>query len=588
MRSDPKISCTTAKHHALRTWAAICIVVVGSGVPMLCILWIRYLQRSAFRSGTNSAMTRTYWRGLGDPSTRFGWGGFYEMYRFAAPAPGTKLFRARGVCPLTAEELTHISSAVKLKLRLLDRLDAIRLHTSLLVAPVFESFIYVQKLLLLIVLNMVSNTYSMAVGHALIYAGMTVVVALVWPCRRLNVYLPTVVWVPHVPAKYRPTEKEMALARNTSAVFPKGFQKHPKRGWLWRGHVLINDVLNIALLFANLVPFINVCLVAIPSKAGSGVLQTFLIGLNCINIIITLGSWLFSIATWRFQAMELLRVQSNKKAAADGEKPEGEVIGRPSGFVDAYAAAPQYEAVELEAQIDGYDATAVFVAPVLPVSKIPPPAPVQSPAGSSDPALIRRPKAAPADDEELEPEVDGYEATVQVDGYYPASVPVQEGDGHHIVKVQDEGVVENDDQEDGDGKPKGPLTSEFDRQLLLEYGLNEEDILRDATIQVPNDKGYVRAMLFVMAGFAKASLTLERDPEDDLPGRESDGAGAGAAVLQHHHAGTGADPVRDRGAEKALPAARGESGRLVVPGVLGTRRRVRSGLVEDGGEAGRR
>ena len=64
--------------------------------------------------------------------------------------------------------------------------------------------------------------------------------------------------------------------------------------------------------------------------------------------------------------------------------------------------------------------------------------------------------------------------------------------------------------------------------------------------------------------------------------------GAGAAVVQHHHARAGADPVRHRGAEEALPAARRQPGRLVVPGLLGAGRRIRPGLAEDRGEAGRR
>ena len=60
------------------------------------------------------------------------------------------------------------------------------------------------------------------------------------------------------------------------------------------------------------------------------------------------------------------------------------------------------------------------------------------------------------------------------------------------------------------------------------------------------------------------------------------------SVLQHHHARSRADPVRHRRAEEALPAARGQPGRLVVPGLLRAWRRVRPRVVEDRGEAGRR
>ena len=57
------------------------------------------------------------------------------------------------------------------------------------------------------------------------------------------------------------------------------------------------------------------------------------------------------------------------------------------------------------------------------------------------------------------------------------------------------------------------------------------------------------------------------------------------AVVQHHHDRAGADPVRHRGAEDALSAARRQPGRLVVPGFLRTRRRIGSRLAEDRGEA---
>ena len=520
LRSDPKIFCDTAKHHALRQWAAVCIVVVGAGVPLLCIAWVKYLQRSAHSTRFSVAMMRPYWRGLGDPSTRYGWGGFYEMYRFAAPPPGTKLFTARGACPLTSDELAHISSAVQLRLRLLDRLDAVRLHVSLRVAPVFEAFIYIQKLLLLVALNLASSTGLLAASHAIIYAGMACAVALIWPCRRLNVFVPALFWVPHVPAKYQPSTEAMQAARKASRLFPKGFQRHPKRGWVWRGHVLINDVLNIALLFANVVPFLNVVLVLIPSKAGTGVLQTFLIGLNCINIIITLGSWLFSIATWRFQAMELLRVKS-------GKKPSGA-----SGSIDATGYVPPVdEHGSLEPVVDGYDGATVYVAtlpgaaaPAAPTpgeesitAAMPPPPPSSSPLL---PAL--QPAAVSPSDPlgELVPTVDGYIAT-QPAGHYPDVVlgPAVPGgaEAGPAAAVEDEGAEgdASDDDVENMAKPP-PLTSDFDRAMLREYGLEEDDIVEDAGLTVSADKGYLKAMLAVMSGMAKASLTVERDPEEVL------------------------------------------------------------------------
>ena len=75
---------------------------------------------------------------------------------------------------------------------------------------------------------------------------------------------------------------------------------------------------------------------------------------------------------------------------------------------------------------------------------------------------------------------------------------------------------------------------------------------------------------------------------DDLSGGEPGRAGAGALLVQHHHDRPGADPVRHRGTEEALPAARGQPGRLVVPGLLRAGRGLRPRILEDRGEARRR
>jgi hypothetical protein len=78
MRTDTNISCTTDKHAEFKRMAGALICVVGAGVPITWVLWIRYLRGSAH---AGNVLERPMWRGLGDPTTRGGWGGLYEMVR---------------------------------------------------------------------------------------------------------------------------------------------------------------------------------------------------------------------------------------------------------------------------------------------------------------------------------------------------------------------------------------------------------------------------------------------------------------------------------------------------------------------------
>ena len=73
-----------------------------------------------------------------------------------------------------------------------------------------------------------------------------------------------------------------------------------------------------------------------------------------------------------------------------------------------------------------------------------------------------------------------------------------------------------------------------------------------------------------------------------LPGRDAAGAGARAAAVRRQHGRAGDHRLRPRGAEAALPAAHRQSRRLVVPGLLRARRRLRPRLAQDDGEARRR
>ena len=70
-----------------------------------------------------------------------------------------------------------------------------------------------------------------------------------------------------------------------------------------------------------------------------------------------------------------------------------------------------------------------------------------------------------------------------------------------------------------------------------------------------------------------------------LPRGDAAGAGAAAAAVRRQHGRAGDHRVRQRGAEEALPAAHRQSRRLVVPGLLRARRRLRPRVAEDRGRS---
>ena len=92
LKSDTSTSCTSAKMLSFRKLAAGLLVAVGAGVPLATAAWLRHLRHRAKR---DSALTRKAWWGLGDPVTRFGWGAFYEIYRFRHVRDAPRL-RRRG------------------------------------------------------------------------------------------------------------------------------------------------------------------------------------------------------------------------------------------------------------------------------------------------------------------------------------------------------------------------------------------------------------------------------------------------------------------------------------------------------------
>ena len=126
------------------------------------------------------------------------------------------------------------------------------------------------------------------------------------------------------------------------------------------------------------------------------------------------------------------------------------------------------------------------------------------------------------------------------------------------------------------------LPTDIRDRMRLGHGPRKEDTVRWQRIL--NKKGW--AGLSWPKEWGGPGWTA--DSEDDLPGGEPGRAGAGTLVVQHHHDRAGADPVRHGRAEAAVPAARGQPGRLVVPGVFRAGCRIGPRLAEDRGEARRR
>ena len=126
------------------------------------------------------------------------------------------------------------------------------------------------------------------------------------------------------------------------------------------------------------------------------------------------------------------------------------------------------------------------------------------------------------------------------------------------------------------------LPAEIRERMRLGYGPRKQDTV--AWQRILNKRGW--AAMSWPKEWGGPGWTV--GAEDDLPGGEPGRAGAGAVVVQHHHARPGADPVRHRGAEEAFPAARRQPGRLVVPGLLRAGRGIRPRVAEDRGEARRR
>ena len=259
MRNDPTTLCDSAGHKKFQSLAAILIGIVAPGVPICYTLWVRYLKRSAKQS---DVLQQRAWRGLSDPLTRAMWGPMFEMYRYAAHENAAH-----------EEQPMPAAAAATRRGRLLWHLQVVRYRTSVRISPYFESFIFTEKLGLVLCMHLIVGGRAQAAAQAAVYAIFALLITAVWPFQRLDVRVGLRAWAPWLPARWRPEAVEVRVGHK----HPEGWRV-ARYGFLWVSHLTVGDALNVCALTANLVPLINIVSALIAGDNGEGVLQCFLIG----------------------------------------------------------------------------------------------------------------------------------------------------------------------------------------------------------------------------------------------------------------------------------------------------------------------
>lgn len=93
----------------------------------------------------------------------------------------------------------------------------------------FESFIFVEKLLLVVALRMVAASSMQALAQGGCYLLMSALVLLVWPCQQLDVRIHLFAWSPYVPPS--------RVLEPSAPAWQSGWRR--KRGW---GYILKSHV----------------------------------------------------------------------------------------------------------------------------------------------------------------------------------------------------------------------------------------------------------------------------------------------------------------------------------------------------------
>ena len=176
MRTDPKTVCTTKVHQRFKNFATALICIIGPGVPLGYAYFIRRLRadaKAAADANGRTTMRRRVWTGLSDPLTRTSWGGLYDMYCHCHDYSADD--EAGGVDGLNAELPTTRRA------RFVHSFKKTRFRIRLSVSAYYECFIFVEKLLLVVAMHMLSSINAKAIAQAVVYAIYALLQMYLWP-----------------------------------------------------------------------------------------------------------------------------------------------------------------------------------------------------------------------------------------------------------------------------------------------------------------------------------------------------------------------------------------------------------------------
>ncbi len=270
LRSDPTTSCDSAAHKQLQRLAIGLIVLVGPGIPLLYVLYIRRLRRA------NAA-------GLCDPRTLVAFGGLFGVYKYRFSAP-------REAQELAAEMSWSAWFARR------------RFALCATVAPYFEVVVYAQKFLVVLCSTVPRATDNARAGGLLaVYAVAASCMLLVWPFQRLDVQVPLPLWTPVLLRCMRPRND----GREGDATW-----RPARRGFGHFATLVINvpDALNVSALLSNALPALNLLIALGANGKAAGPLQIFLIGMNLLSIAYTAATWMACVVSWQEQMLMLRHV----------------------------------------------------------------------------------------------------------------------------------------------------------------------------------------------------------------------------------------------------------------------------------------
>ena len=304
LRADPKTFCNTAAHRSWQRLAGGLIGGVGAGFPLLVALLIRRLRAKARAANVDAAgeplLRRAYWTGLGDPTMRMSFGPLWEPYKYSKEADA---FPAAAAADAARSSALH--------------LWALR-HF----APAFEAFLLAQKLVLVLFTNLLPDAGATRSGAQLaMHVCWAVLLAWLRPYARLDVRVPVALWTPYLPPSARPPvpgdaayeEPENGVDEfRTRRMRPAGVHV----GWLWVSHLMVVDALNATAIANSLVQAVNLAATLAAQGGGENALGVALIGINCLNILLSLAAWLTSVRRWRVNTSLLLQVTELRRETA--------------------------------------------------------------------------------------------------------------------------------------------------------------------------------------------------------------------------------------------------------------------------------